>query len=353
MYKFADIQIENPINIIFLCGARFDENKEQELIDKRIVLKEYLEENKKNKALILEENFIFSKRLTEDKLSYKDISINNLFKIEAITAICCDGVIIIHETESTAAELGVFASNSSMKNKICILQPHEYAVDRRPISTFLSMSFSDIKRIEFYPLTRKYQASDNVSNYTTYFNQNKVGINLGRQLDDFLSGNINKNLICEIIENKFNKNYSNKNTILVKANEITINLDLNTIKHYVFSLFCIKEFRKEIKETTDIKETFNITYKWFDLLIMNTVKSKLKKIVEDYKFNYSVNNFYHIDLKVKDIISYSLYILHAIKLITLPYEGSKFKIAKRGISNFYDELGSLICSENYIDLGDI
>lgn len=45
----------------------------------------------------------------------------NLSEVESLAALYADKIIIIHETLSTAAEIGMFAGNKSLTSKICIL----------------------------------------------------------------------------------------------------------------------------------------------------------------------------------------------------------------------------------------
>ena len=49
-------EFAEPIRVIFLCGIKFKDNE----TDKRIVLKNYLENDPKNKVLILEKYFDFA-----------------------------------------------------------------------------------------------------------------------------------------------------------------------------------------------------------------------------------------------------------------------------------------------------
>ena len=49
-------EFAEPIRVIFLCGIKFKDNE----TDKRIVLKNYLENDSKNKVLILEKYFDFA-----------------------------------------------------------------------------------------------------------------------------------------------------------------------------------------------------------------------------------------------------------------------------------------------------
>lgn len=60
-YIFIEQEIENEYKYIFLCGAKYTRN---DLTDKRNVLRTYLSENNSNfKPIILEDNFMFGKKV--------------------------------------------------------------------------------------------------------------------------------------------------------------------------------------------------------------------------------------------------------------------------------------------------
>lgn len=116
MYRFNDLTINDPLKIIFLCGSKFN----NEHYDKRIVLKRYLEQKQNIYPLILEENYEFfvdKLKKFQEKIPYSEINLDNLFKVESLTASISDGIIIIHETDSTAAEMGIFATNPIIRKK--------------------------------------------------------------------------------------------------------------------------------------------------------------------------------------------------------------------------------------------
>ncbi len=122
---------------MFLCGNKF---VGQEKNDKRSILKEYIEENATDcYSIILEENFMF-KNITKSYLSYDDIFLKNLFQVEQLASIFADKIIIVHETLSTAAELGMFAHNADMMKKICLLVPDSMSIEENK-TTFIKLAY--------------------------------------------------------------------------------------------------------------------------------------------------------------------------------------------------------------------
>ena len=65
------------------------------------------------------------------------------------TAFLVDYIFIIHETFSTSAELGLFASNINLVKKICLISPNYYSVFDNYISTFIKDAFLNDNDINY------------------------------------------------------------------------------------------------------------------------------------------------------------------------------------------------------------
>ena len=87
-------EFAEPIRVLFLCGAKFNDIDS----DKRIVLKKHLEEDPRNKVILLEKYFDFTLRKNNDKglLSYYDADLFNLYNIESFAALVATNIIVIH-----------------------------------------------------------------------------------------------------------------------------------------------------------------------------------------------------------------------------------------------------------------
>ena len=127
-----------PLTLAFLCGTKYDSANEN---DKRKILKKFLQSNISDcRALILEENFWF-KKTTEKYLSYDEIFLRDLAQIEQMASLYADKIIVVHESLSTAAEIGVFASDPAVAPRVCVLAPDENAIDENKISGFIYLAF--------------------------------------------------------------------------------------------------------------------------------------------------------------------------------------------------------------------
>lgn len=130
------VTINNPLRIFFLCGSNFNKNpikvnlngNEYEIEDKRKVLQNYLEKEFREKnfrSIILEDNFLFSNK-SRRHLNYNHINLKSLKSIELLTGLYSDYVFIVHESYSTAAEIGMFSSTDLINNKLIILTPNVF-----------------------------------------------------------------------------------------------------------------------------------------------------------------------------------------------------------------------------------
>jgi hypothetical protein len=129
---------DDPLNIVFLCGNKYTKTDPRE---KRILLKAFLKENIAHcRAIILEENFIFG-RTNMQYLAYDDAFLDGLAQVEQLASLFASKIIIIHETISTAAELGMFAINPALSKKICVLVPDDISIEERKTSGFIKLAF--------------------------------------------------------------------------------------------------------------------------------------------------------------------------------------------------------------------
>lgn len=189
-------KFEEPIRILFLCGSMYSKTDS----DKRNVLKDYLEENSTNKVILLEKDFVFSAS-NNDFLSYYNFGLKNLYNIEMLASLVANKIIILHESYSTAGEIGVFASNNLLRKKIITLIPNRYAIEEEKFSSFLKLAFWNYKEkiidnnvIQYYPVVENIYVSDTHNKYYTYFYENKIPKTVG----DLLTKQIGDNEIVNM-----------------------------------------------------------------------------------------------------------------------------------------------------------
>ena len=167
MLIFAEnYSYDDPLNIVFLCGSHYSKKSKH---DKRNILKEHIDGSTSNlHAIILEENFQFAST-SKQYLSYDDIYLSGLAQIEQLASLYASKIIIIHETISTAAELGMFAVDPILAQKICLLVPDKVSIEEEKISGFIRLAFFQekapenmVRLIRYYPDVEVHRISINI-----------------------------------------------------------------------------------------------------------------------------------------------------------------------------------------------
>lgn len=306
-------EFAEPIRVLFLCGVKFKDNE----TDKRIVLKNHLEKDPKNRVLILEKYFDFVLKRNSDPslLSYHDVDLFNLHSIESFAALVATNVIIIHESLSTAGELGVFASDRNLRDRIITLVPDQFSVEEEKISGFLRLAFWANKEriinknaIRFYPQTKRAMVSDAHSYYETYFVQNVLPTSLAKEVDSQL---IEEPKTCII-------SVTDDNTREEK-NSVRIYLNCDSIKNYLLAILSVGENRKRLRDCKKVYEIRNILSIEFTKALKNTYRNFRGTVPK----SISVNIESRPDLTFENAISFMLYFFHACGIMTITCEDDK------------------------------
>lgn len=319
----------DPLNIIFLCGSKYSFSNPNE---KRNVLKRHIESSIPGcRALILEEHFQFAST-TKSYLSYDDIFLYSLAQIEELASLFANNIVIIHETVSTAAELGMFAANPELTKKICLLSPDDVSIEEKKVSTFIEKAFLVSsspetmigKHIVYYPDVHVHRESCNKSEYWTTFHNNSIGQELSKSLLSFLHKEEHESEIC-FRSPPYGSSNSGSNTIDYRVNKdntvLSIALRAETLKILLLALFLNNNFQtnlcveKPIKDhVTDIEQSF---YK----LIHDSVSDLSNFDISNYEVKISIKN---ANCSVRQAIGYFLYMLQGIGLIKMEQTHSKF-----------------------------
>lgn len=363
-YFNNSVVVNNPLRIFFLCGSTYKKNNfkivsngiEREISDKRKVLKSFIEQKGRNfKTVILEENFMFSDDRSSSprkKLNYKNINLNSLKSIELLTSLFSDYILIVHESFSTAAEIGMFSTSQLINNKLIVLTPKPSHTDEEYISGFMNLAYqksskeSRIKFIPYNPGIYNFHISERVRKLHTYFIGNNIEGSLAEELSNVLDSldemKVEFNPSVPYTYRKFHSFYR-----LGKTN-ISIVLNSNDLICYIISLFNISDFVKEFRSEFDVKEMRNDTQsnrykflfkkgkntinKYLKNLFYNTIKIENPNLDETYQkvgdagkiIKFSLN--YDI-VKFDDSLGYFLYVLYALNFLNINSEINKFIIS--------------------------
>jgi len=330
MLVFAnEFSYSDPLNIIFLCGAQYLKRGGKKPREKRDILKKYLESTlERTNVIILEENFCFGKT-TKNYLSYDDVFLKNLAQVEQLASLYANKIIIIHETISTAAEIGMFAINPTLSSKMCLLTPDDFSIEEEKVSGFIKLAFmnretpeSNIKkRIVFYPDIEVKRYSQYKSEYHTFFHNDEIGENLGNEITAFAKlNNVNKQVIfgsCSYGKPRLDSQIVNYH-IDVETGAINVFVHIEALKIQLLSLFYLNDFKNEIHKSKHIKEHVKFICEKYKEILKNTAA---------YLAGVETNTFeIKVELKnsVCDLwqaVGYYLYILQAIQLVKMVQSG--------------------------------
>ncbi len=300
-------EFAEPIRVIFLCGVKFKDNE----TDKRIVLKNYLETDPKNKVLILEKyfDFAFKNDSSTGLLSYYDADLFNLHNIESFAALIATNVIVVHESLSTAGELGVFGSNKALRDRIITLVPERFSVEEEKLSSFLRLAFWNRKDrlinnnvIRFYPATNRSMVSETHSFYETSFHEN--------QLPPSIAKRMNKQLIKHPCSNVLA--ITGENT-KIKKQSVEIWLSCDSIKNYLLAILSAGEIRRKLRSCTKIYEIRNILTSVF----VETLKNTYHSINGERPKTITVHIENQPGLNFDNAVSFMMYFCHACEIMKI------------------------------------
>jgi len=314
-YIFSNSKIEKGFYSIFLCGVKYRKN----IDDKRFNLKQKLNSlDVKNISIILEENFTFASK-DNRFLSYDDIFMRNLKDIENLTAVFSDKVIIIHESISTAAELGMFAMNEWIAQKLCILIPDEYSVEENKITSFLKLAFfrenNNIDLIKFYPEVETWKISENKMDFRTKFFNNKILDNLEQRLNDFLKKDRNEFITINFRNAPYKNQIINDSTVVsyfLDKDIVNINVSVEIIRAHIISFFNIDSFRSEMRTIKSLYAHITYIEQFYNEILVNTIQELEGKHINGISVTCKENQ-----LEFRKVIAYTLYLLQAMEMIDI------------------------------------
>lgn len=337
-------EFAEPIRVIFLCGVKFNNNES----DKRVVLEQYLEKDPRNKVLILEKYFSFAYKNDNSTglLSYFDAELFNLYSIESFAALLATNVIVIHESLSTAGELGVFGSNRTLRARVITLVPERYSVEEEKLSGFLKLAFwSKEERlftnnmIRFYPSTKQSMVSETHSFYETFFSENQLPPSVATRIRKQLIKNPRSN-VCVL----------GKSNVRREKQSLNIRLSCDSVKNYVLAILSISEVRERLRSCKRICDVKNIISKEFIQALKNTYYDA----IGEHPKTISVHIENQPELTFDHAVSFILYFCHACRImnITCNDDDTISVSFHKKVSTLWKEYSKLISPVAFAEWGD-
>ena len=287
------------------------------------------------------------KKTNQTYLSYDDIFLKNLFQVEHLASIFADKIIIVHETLSTAAELGMFARNANMMKKICLLVPDSMSIEESKVTSFIKLAYLNSKtpniqigeKITFYPDIDVIRFSEFKSDYRTEFHNNEIGPNLGKKVLSFISQKSGDSKIT-FSKNKYSESYKNIDKVAYsinkKSHRINVYINSHILRIQLFSLFFVDEFKKEIRTDKYIKDHINFIKNFYNNIMLNTICHIEGLRASEFCINIKLSEPL---CDLNQAIGYFIYMLQGASLISLESNAkvSDNSIRKIRISNKFKE----------------
>ena len=161
------LNLPSNIQIVFLCGVKFSRGKKGQ--DKRLALQDIIRLRPNTSTVILEEHF-------SNLDMYSDIGLRNIHDVENLVSCFSNATIVIHESLSTAAEIGMLASNKLSADRTAVLFPDSGLVKNEKVAGFIDLAYyhtnpvlSKEGRIPFVPRLREVYESNYSQAFHTFF----------------------------------------------------------------------------------------------------------------------------------------------------------------------------------------
>lgn len=274
MYTYRGKIINNPICIHFLCGNKYSHN---DVCDKRNVLLDYINSIDYNYTLILEKVFTFR--------DYKKMNIKDLGEAELMASHYASSIIILHETNSTAAEISFFASHTDLYNKMLVINPHRSIIEVNNIGAFINHSFIIPKKFVFKSYkgfgVKFNDELEHVRFYDTFFINNEISDDLKYIIRGFIE---QRHTSIDLLFRK-KTNIIKTNYYIVRRKEKTIKIVIayNFVFSMILAIISNKKLRSSFKDFDDCIEKVCVLVK---KILLNTISYYEK--VDSSKFHSTI-----------------------------------------------------------------
>lgn len=231
--KGKTLEVPNELKISFLCGVYYRKDKK----DKRNVLKKYLDNLPNHRTVLLEKYFELN--------NYTEIGLNNLYDVETLVGCFSNNVFVIHESLSTAAEIGMLTSNKTTADKTLIIYPNQNSTEDEKISGFIYYAYyfgkdpvlGNEKKLAFEPLVRRsYSSNEKYIMHTAFPGEIGSSRLLKKGIDSFLTST-DTDSVSKLIFNKFS--YERPTTNKINTIDYWIVNDTLQMRIHPMALRCL------------------------------------------------------------------------------------------------------------------
>ncbi len=302
MYIYCDKSISNPLYIHFLCGNQYNSKNTK---DKRNILKEYIDAQNNNYALILEKLF--------DPTEYTDMGFKDLEEVEIMASYYAKSIIILHETVSTAAEIALFGSKEELREKVLVIYAPKEKIETDSVGAFIRLAYfknNKVTESSFNFSTRLYQEKGKkIAYYNTFFPDDTITDEFEKTLTKFWNKTPN---VLKINLTKESQLYYKDNTYLIDENTKAINVKIN-YELILSIVICILLNNKLIKDKRNKDLVVKKVCAFFKDLMKDTISNNEVKNLDNYSIKITTINNQEINLPIK----FCIYVLEKSGLIKI------------------------------------
>jgi uncharacterized alkaline shock family protein YloU len=270
------LSLPSNIQIVFLCGVQFRGGKK--FMDKRLALQEIIRLRPNTSTVILEEHFA-------NLEMYNDIGIRNIHDVENLVSYFSNATIVIHESLSTAAEIGMLASSQTSADRTIVLYPDSGIIKNEKVRGFINFAYYNANpvlpktgRIPFVPRLRDIYESNYAQTTHTFLPTEFDASYPYSKVQSFLDSSTIKSVINFTFRQlNYKQGIDNSNDIIdydYTDEVLTVFISTEALKATVISLLSVDQVRIEVNRCTKYIDVISVIY--------NQLEAALSETIQDY-----------------------------------------------------------------------
>jgi uncharacterized protein YdhG (YjbR/CyaY superfamily) len=124
--------------------------------------------------------------------------------------------------------------------------------------------------------------------------------------------------------------------------ELQVYVSGQVVLYQVMGLLSISHIRKNLRTKKRLYSHVDFVCDQYKKVLLNTIQKKLKSEVNEILVNIK-----EINVELRDVIAYSLYMLQALELISMSKEKELYKISlKKNLDVFLDSIQKIVSEED-------
>lgn len=271
------LNLPSNIQIVFLCGVHFKSGKKA--MDKRLALQEIVRLRPNTSTVILEEHF-------GNLEMYSNIGLKNIHDVENLVGCFSNVTIVIHESLSTAAEIGMLASSQASADRTVVLYPDSGLVKDEKVRGFIDLAYYNTNpvlskngRIPFTPRLRDtYETNQSQILHTFLPNEFDTSYPYSKVLAFLDEPKMKSTTSFTFRQLDYRTSVANTNDIIdydYSDDALTVYVSPEALKATIISLLSVDSVRKEVNGCTKYVDVISTLYNQLQAALQETIKPYL------------------------------------------------------------------------------